>query len=42
MFASLESDEETKGSLAGDRGSSFWKKYVSWFAFMCGLADGET
>lgn len=42
MFASLESDQESKGSFADDRGSSFWKKYGSEFAFICGSADGET
>lgn len=26
MFVSLESDQESKGPLADDKGSSFWKK----------------
>lgn len=26
MFASLESEQESKGPLADDKGSSFWKK----------------
>jgi hypothetical protein len=42
MFASLEPDQESKGFLADDRGSSFWNKCGSQFAFRCGSADGET